>query len=70
MGTKTLSFITESTLKTTSADESTTLVRLDAGRQLYHLNFEEGLNSLRAKLLWQGMESFLILPAESYRELI
>jgi putative transposase len=36
MRSNTPSFITELPLKTTSADEATILIRLDAGRQLYH----------------------------------
>ncbi len=43
---KTPSFITELPLKTTSADESTILVRLDAGRQLYHACLGESLELL------------------------
>jgi putative transposase len=43
---KTPSFITELPLKTTSTDESTILVRLDAGRQLYHACLGEGLERL------------------------
>ena len=46
MRTNTPSFITELPLKTTSADESTTLVRLDAGRQLYNACLGECLNRL------------------------
>jgi len=40
------SFTTELPLKTTSADESTTLVRLDTGRQLYNACLGECLNRL------------------------
>jgi putative transposase len=40
------SFITELPLRTTSSDESTILVRLDAGRQLYNACLGEGLNRL------------------------
>jgi hypothetical protein len=40
------SFITELPLKTTSADESTTLVRLDTGRQLYNAYLGESMNRL------------------------
>lgn len=43
---KTPSFITELPLKTTSADEATILVRLDAGRQLYHACLGEALERL------------------------
>ena len=46
MRTKTPSFITELPLKTTSSDESTILVRLDTGRQLYNACLGEGLNRL------------------------
>jgi putative transposase len=51
---KTPSFITELPLKTTSADESTILVRLDAGRQLYHACLGEGLE--RLALIQQSKE--------------
>ena len=40
------SFITELPLKTTSADEATILIRLDAGRQLYHACLGEALERL------------------------
>ena len=43
---KTPSFVTELPLKTTSADEATILVRLDAGRQLYHACLGEALERL------------------------
>ena len=43
---QTPSFITELPLKTTSADESTILIRLDAGRQLYHACLGEALERL------------------------
>ncbi len=43
---KTPSFITELPLKTTSADEATILVRLDAGRQLYNACLGEALERL------------------------
>lgn len=43
---RTPSFVTELPLKTTSADEATILVRLDAGRQLYHACLGESLKRL------------------------
>ena len=43
---KTPSFVTELSLKTTSADEATILVRLDTGRQLYHACLGEALERL------------------------
>src|SRR5665811_1472604 len=46
MRSNTPSFITELPLKTTSADEATILVRLDAGRQLYHACLGESLKRL------------------------
>jgi len=46
MRSKTPSFITELPLKTTSVHESTILVRLDTGRQLYNACLGEGLNRL------------------------
>jgi putative transposase len=46
MRSNTPSFITELPLKTTSADEATILVRLDAGRQLYHACLGEALERL------------------------
>jgi len=46
MRTKTPSFITELPLKTTSVHESTILVRLDTGRQLYNACIGEALNRL------------------------
>jgi transposase len=46
MRTKTPSFILELPLKTTSSDESTVLVRLDTGRQLYNACVGEALNHL------------------------
>lgn len=52
--TKTPSFITELPLKTTSADEATILVRLDAGRQLYHACLGESLE--RLALIQQSKE--------------
>jgi len=54
MRTKTPSFVTELPLKTTSADEATILVRLDAGRQLYHACLGEGLE--RLALIQQSKE--------------
>ncbi len=54
MKTKTPSFITELPLKTTSADEATILVRLDAGRQLYHACLGEALK--RLALIQQSKE--------------
>ena len=44
--TKTPSFITELSLKTTPVQESTILVRLDTGRQLYNACLGEGLTRL------------------------
>ena len=52
--TKTPSFITELPLKTTSADEATILVCLDAGRQLYHACLGESLE--RLALIQQSKE--------------
>jgi putative transposase len=46
MRSDTPSFTTELPLKTTSSDESTTLVRLDTGRQLYNACLGECLNRL------------------------
>jgi putative transposase len=46
MRSETPSFVTELPLKTTSADEATILVRLDAGRQLYHACLGEALECL------------------------
>jgi putative transposase len=46
MRSNTPSFITELPLKTTSADEATILIRLDAGRQLYHACLGEALERL------------------------
>jgi transposase len=54
MRSKTPSFITELPLKTTSSDEATILLRLDAGRQLYHACLGEGLK--RLALIQQSKE--------------
>jgi len=54
MKSKTPSFITELPLKTTSADEATILVRLDAGRQLYHACLGESME--RLALIQQSKE--------------
>lgn len=54
MRSNTPSFITELPLKTTSADEATILIRLDAGRQLYHACLGEALE--RLALIQQSKE--------------
>lgn len=54
MRSTTPSFITELPLKTTASDESTILVRLDAGRQLYNACLGEALNHL--DLIWQSKD--------------
>ena len=54
MRSKTPSFVTELPLKTTMADEATILVRLDAGRQLYHACLGEALK--RIGLIRQSKE--------------
>jgi transposase len=54
MRSRTPSFITELPLKTTSSDEATILVRLEAGRQLYHACLGESLK--RLALIQQSKE--------------
>jgi len=56
------SFITEFPLKTTSSDESTILVRLDTGRQLYNACLGEGLNRLDLIRQSKDFQEIMKLP--------
>jgi putative transposase len=62
MKTTTPSFITELPLRTTSSDESTILVRLDTGRQLYNASLGEGLNRLDLIRQFKDFQEIQKLP--------